>query len=346
MKTEDLDYDLPPDRIAQTPAGRRGDAKLLAVDRNSGATRHLGVTDFPALLQARDLVVLNDTRVFPARIHAVRKTGGKVKILLLDLPEEGPVRAMVKSSGRLKPGETLTTVEKTGAITVTRRSPRGLAEIEPAPGASWDDLLRAAGRPPLPPYIRRPFGDDPQRENDRDRYQTVFARRPGSVAAPTAGLHLTADLLERIGRRGVRTASVTLHVGPGTFRPVRADEVDEHEMEAEWCSVTAETARTVRETRKAGGRVVAVGTTTVRALESAASKGEAAPFEGPTDLFIRPPFAFRAVDALLTNFHLPRSTLLALVGAFAGLARVREAYREAIREGYRFYSYGDACFFH
>jgi S-adenosylmethionine:tRNA ribosyltransferase-isomerase len=347
MKTSDLDYELPPERIAQEPAPRREDARLLAIERATGALAHLSVRDLPSLLRPGDLLVLNDTRVWPARLHARRATGGKAQFLLLRVPERGGAPALARHAGRLKPGETLR-VEGAEelAVVVAELRPEGEAVLEPAGGRAWAELLDRAGRAPLPPYIRRPFEDDPRLSSDRERYQTVFARVDGSVAAPTAGLHWTPALLAEAERRGARRAFVTLHVGPGTFRPVRSDELEGHAMEAEWCSVPRETVEAARAAREAGGRVVAVGTTSVRALESAALSGELRPFEGPADLFIRPPFPFRAVDALMTNFHLPRSTLLALVAAFAGLDLVLSSYREAVRLGYRFYSYGDACFFH
>jgi len=347
MKTSDLDYDLPEDLIAQQPPPRREDARLLAVDRAAGGLSHLSVRDLPSLLRPGDLLVLNDTRVLPLRLHARRATGGKVQFLLLRAPEGGPAPALARHAGRLKPGEALALEGGEGQGLIVREvRADGEVSVEPAGGRPWGELIGRAGRAPLPPYIRRPFGEDPLLPSDRERYQTTFARVPGSVAAPTAGLHWTAALLEEAQRRGAASAFVTLHVGPGTFRPIRGDELEGHAMEAERCCVPPETAAAARAARAAGGRVIAVGTTSVRSLETAARSGEILPFEGSADLFIRPPYRFRAVDALLTNFHLPRSTLLALVAAFAGLELVLAAYREAVLRRYRFYSYGDACFFY
>jgi S-adenosylmethionine:tRNA ribosyltransferase-isomerase len=318
----------------------------MAVDRTSGERRHLSVRELPGLLQPGDLLVLNESRVVAVRLHAVRETGGRVRLLLLRNPAEGPVDARCKASGRLRAGEILELVGGEGALRVAETGPGNRLLVEPARGGPWAELLRRSGRPPLPPYIKRPFDEDPNLPRDHERYQTVYARHPGSVAAPTAGLHLTEEGLEALREAGVSVARITLHVGPGTFTPVTAEILDEHEMEAERVVVPPETARAVEATRARGNRVVAVGTTVVRTLEAALASGTIRPFDGETSLFIRPPFTFQAVDALLTNFHLPGSTLLALVSAFAGLDRVLEAYREAIALGYRFYSYGDACFFH
>ncbi|MCU0722631.1 MAG: tRNA preQ1(34) S-adenosylmethionine ribosyltransferase-isomerase QueA [Planctomycetes bacterium] len=346
MKTSDLDYDLPPELVAQAPAPAREDARLLAVERSTGRLAHLAARDLPSLLRPGDLLVLNDTRVLPVRLHARRASGGAVPVLLLRVPDAGPAPALARHAGRLKPGEVLALEGAPGPGLVVREvTEGGEAVLEPEGGGPWAGVLERAGRAPLPPYIRRPFGEDPLLPSDRERYQTTYARVPGSVAAPTAGLHLTPALFDEAARRGAARAFVTLHVGPGTFRPVRTEDLDSHALEAEWCRVPPETAEAARAAKAAGGRVVAVGTTSVRTLETAARSGELLPYEGPSDLFVRPPYRFRAVDALLTNFHLPRSTLLALVAAFAGLPLVLAAYREAVRLRYRFYSYGDACFF-
>jgi S-adenosylmethionine:tRNA ribosyltransferase-isomerase len=346
MRTDELQYELPPERIAQDPSPRREDARLMTVDRASGERRHLSVRDLPGLLLPGDLLVRNETRVVAARLHATRRTGGRVRLLLLRNPAEGPVPARWKASGRLRAGEILDLVGGEGTLRVAEAGPGSRLLVEPADGKPWAEVLLHSGRPPLPPYIKRPFHPDPRLDRDRERYQTVYACDPGSVAAPTAGLHWTEEALQALRAREVGLAGVTLHVGPGTFTPVTAETLEEHRMEAERALVPPETARAVEETRARGGRVVAVGTTVVRALEAASASGTIRPFDGETSLFILPPFSFRSVDALLTNFHLPGSTLLALVGAFAGLDRVLEAYREAIDLGYRFYSYGDACFFH
>ncbi|MHC4777873.1 MAG: S-adenosylmethionine:tRNA ribosyltransferase-isomerase, partial [Planctomycetota bacterium] len=262
----------------------------------------------------------------------------------LEAPPTGPARARWKSSGRLREGEELSLLESGRILRVVASGKAPL--LEPAGGSTWQTILEGDGKPPLPPYIKRPFAHDPRLAQDRERYQAVYARTPGSIAAPTAGLHLTDELLEKIEARGVTVTRITLHVGPGTFLPVASETLEAHRMHPEGATLTEEVARDVRDTRLRGKRVVAVGTTVVRTLEAASESGEIRPFDGETSLFIRPPFTFHSTDALLTNFHLPRSTLIALVGAFAGLERVLELYREAVRLGYRFYSYGDACFFH
>lgn len=343
MLLRDFDYSLPDDRIAQEPAPR-GESRLLVLDAEGGG-RHRRVSDLPDLLHPGDLLVVNDTRVIPARLFGRRVTeeggeGGRVEILLVERVEGGLHRdceweALAKPGRKARPGTRLRFEGGLSAEVLTklgdgRHRVRFSEPVEP-----WLDRL---GHVPLPPYIKRP-----DRPEDRDRYQTVFADRPGAVAAPTAGLHLTPELLRRLEARGVPTARVTLHVGIGTFKPVTAELVHEHVMDEERYEVPEGTAAAVREVRRRGGRVVAVGTTVVRTLETAArDDGAVEAGAGRTGLFIYPGFRFRAVDALLTNFHLPRSSLLMLVAAFAGRERVLAAYREAIEEGYRFYSYGDA----
>lgn len=362
MLTRDFDYELPGERIAQRPAPR-GESRLLVLDA-AGAGRHRRVDDLPSLLRPGDLLVLNDTRVIPARLIARRTavaggirgdgdaSGGRVELLLVEKVEgeiEGAATAdgrewdaLVKPGRRARPGVRLQLdgdlfAEVVGEPAADgRRRVRFSAPIEPH--------LDRLGHVPLPPYIKRP-----DEAADRDRYQTVYARRPGAIAAPTAGLHFTAALLDAIRERGVEVAALTLHVGIGTFKPVTAELVHEHRMERERYDVPLAAADALARTRAAGGRVVAVGTTVVRAMEGAAAgsstAGGAVPAgRGATDLFITPGFRFRVVDALLTNFHLPRSTLLMLVAAFAGRERVLAAYREAIAAGYSFYSYGDAMF--
>jgi len=344
VRAADLEYDLPPECIAQEPAPRREDARLLVLGRAGGDAAHRRVADLGDLLRPGDLLVLNDTRVLPARVVARRASGGAVEVLFLE-PADAPPGAwwaLARGKGRLREGETLD-VEGGGRLVLlgARGEGRWLVGAE---AESLPDLMARAGRVPLPPYIRRE-APDPRDARDAERYQTVYARRPGAVAAPTAGLHLTEALLAALGARGIGVAALTLHVGPGTFSPVRGESLSEHGMESERYEIPEATAARWRETRAAGGRVVAVGTTCVRALEAAARDApDGAPQAGAgrTDLFIAPGHVFRAVDALLTNFHLPRSTLLALVFAFAGRERVLGAYAEAIREGYRFYSYGDA----
>lgn len=352
MRLSDFDFDLPVACIAQEPTARREDARLYVLDRATGGERHGHVSDLPSLLRPGDLLVLNDTRVRPARLGARRGTGGAVELLLIGpAPAEAPGAwtALVRCNRPLREGEILgltegeTPVE--GAVRLDRRTADGPWVVTPVGGA-FPDLMARHGSMPLPPYIRR-SARDPRAALDRERYQTVFARQEGAVAAPTAGLHLTARLLDEIRSQGADVAAVTLHVGLGTFLPITAETTEGHRMHAEAYAVPTLTAAAVRRTRAAGGRVVAVGTTTVRTLEAAAlasSDGLPEAGEGATDLFIQPGFRFRAVDALLTNFHLPRSTLLCLVAAFAGQERVLSAYRSAVALGYRFYSYGDAMF--
>jgi S-adenosylmethionine:tRNA ribosyltransferase-isomerase len=346
LRVEELDFELPPERIAQEPPARREDARLLVLDRRAGTRRHLGVGDLPALLASGDLLVLNDTRVLPARLLARRQTGGRVELLLLEADAAGGWRALVKAGGSLRPGERLEVASARGpggALRLLADEGEGAWRVE-ALGERVEALLERAGRMPLPPYVRREDAD-PRDALDRERYQTTYARAAGAVAAPTAGLHLTPALLDAARGRGVETATVTLHVGLGTFESVRAACFEDHRMHAERYAVPRSTVDALAHARAGGGRVVAVGTTTVRTLEAAAlAAGGDLPREGEgrTDLMILPGFAFRVVDALLTNFHLPRSTLLALVAAFAGTDLVLETYREAVALGYRFFSYGDA----
>ena len=350
---DDLDYDLPAERIAQIPAGRREDARLLVVDRPTGRRSHRCIRNLPDLLQPGDLLVANDTRVLPARLWGRRQSGGRVQMLLLEpLPgSEHPETedhdtwlALMQASGRLRPGERLTVGG--GAVCLVGRNGTEGAWCVRAEGESMRALCDREGTMPLPPYIDR-REQDPRADTDRMRYQTVFAKHPGAVAAPTAGLHLTDDLLRAVLQRGASFATITLHVGLGTFQPVRCDTLDEHRMHAERYVISEDTVRAIAACRERNGRVVAVGTTTVRALEAAASQG-GTPLAGAasTTLLIRPGYRFQVVDSLLTNFHLPRSTLLALVAAMLGVDTMHDVYREAINEGYRFYSYGDAMLIH
>ena len=344
------DYVLPPDRIAARPAAR-GTARLLTLDRVGGAVGHRRVADLPDLLRAGDRLVVNDSRVVPARLRGVREaTGGKWEGLFLSAEpgrSDGPYwRTLSKTRGRLRDGEVVRADGPNGGSVRLRylgEEGGGVRAFRPLAAADRADPFAALGRVgsiPLPPYIGRETPD----ERDREDYQTAFADRPGSVAAPTAGLHFTPELLARCEAAGIAVSRVTLHVGAGTFRPMKPGDLAEHRMHAERCELSAETAAAVRVTRAAGGRVVAVGTTSCRTLEAAAAAhgGEVGPFAGETDIFLRPGHEFRAIDGLLTNFHLPRSTLLVLVAALAGRARVLAAYREAVAAGYRFYSYGDA----
>ena len=343
LKTGDFDFDLPEGAIADRPAVPREAARLLEV----GASLHdRTVADLPKLLRPGDVLVINDTKVIPARIVG-RRGRARVEATLLrplDRAPEGETwSALARPARRLRPGDVLEVADDFRAE-ILDRADGGEVRLRFPPGTDVLAALDEHGETPLPPYIVRPEGADAR---DRDDYQTVYAKSPGAVAAPTAGLHLTADLLARTEERGVEIAVVTLHVGAGTFLPVKAERVADHRMHAEWGEVSPRAAETIRRRRDEGGRVVAVGTTSLRLLESAADgNGAIGAFRGDTDLFIVPGYRFRAVDALLTNFHLPRSTLFMLVAAFSGLARMKTAYAHAAKAGYRFYSYGDATFLH
>lgn len=336
MKTSDFDYYLPPDRIAQTPLEPRDSARLLVLDRRSGAIQHAVFKDIGDYLRAGDLLVLNETRVIPARLLGRKLPGGgRIELLLLERKDPHQWEALVGGKG-LSPGRRVhidggPAAEIVADLGGPLRLVRFAEPIEP--------YLPQVGHTPLPPYIHRPL-------EDPERYQTVYARQPGSSAAPTAGLHFTPRLLERLQEQGIALAKVLLHIGLDTFAPVTEADPQQHKMHREWYQVPPEVVNAIETTRSRGGRVVAVGTTSVRALESAARLAPPGKFiipaQGETDLFILPGFEFRVVDALITNFHLPRSTLIMLVCAFAGRERVLNAYQEAIREGYRFYSFGDA----
>ncbi|MEO1751040.1 tRNA preQ1(34) S-adenosylmethionine ribosyltransferase-isomerase QueA [Thiofaba sp. EF100] len=340
MKVSDFDFDLPEALIAQTPLPERSGARLLVVDGAAGTWRDAAVRDLPTLLQPGDLVVFNDTRVIPARLHGQKDSGGKVEVLIERLLNAREALAHVRASKAPKPGTRLH-MEGGVVLEMLGRADELFHLRLVEGGASLLAALEAHGHMPLPPYIERA-----DTASDRERYQTVFADRPGAVAAPTAGLHFDEALLEAIRARGVETARVTLHVGAGTFQPVRVENVAKHHMHAEWIEVPEATVEAIRATRARGCRVVAIGTTAVRALESAAQAhgGELAPWQGDTRLFITPGYTFRVVDALFTNFHLPRSTLLMLVCAFGGYETVMGAYRHAVASAYRFFSYGDAMF--
>jgi S-adenosylmethionine:tRNA ribosyltransferase-isomerase len=334
-----FDYPLPDRLIAQHPAERRDESRLLVVRRGTGAIEHRVFRELPDLLAAGDLLVLNDTRVIPARVVGRREaTGGKWEGLFVRETPDGLWELLAQTRGYARPGEAFALEPGPLRLILRGRTPDRHWLMEPDPPGSPAELLARSGHVPLPPYIRKGRAGDA----DRARYQTVFAARDGSVAAPTAGLHFTPELLARLAAGGVSDTRVTLHVGLGTFAPVKADDPTKHAIHAEWCEVTSETAAAVAACKARGGRVVAVGTTATRTLETAARGGAVAQFRGETDLFIHPPFAFRAVDALVTNFHLPRTTLLLLVGAFAGDDLLRRAYAEAVAREYRFFSYGDA----
>ncbi len=339
LLASEFDFSLPRDRIAQAPARPREAARLLHVGVDGDAD--LRVRDLPALLRAGDLLVANDTRVIQAQLRARR---GEARVgVTLDRPlPDGGWHALVRNARRLRPGDLLRFDGGAVTATVAALGGDGTAALRfSAEGAAFDAFLRDAGRLALPPYIERPAGPT---DADAADYQTVFARKDGAVAAPTAGLHFTPALLDAVQARGVSQASVTLHVGAGTFLPMREDAVSAHRMHPERGVVTQAAADAINAARDHGGRIVAVGTTSLRLLESAAgADGRMRAFDGDTDLFILPGHRFRAADLLLTNFHLPRSTLFMLVCAFAGQDRIRAAYAHAIAEGYRFYSYGDAC---
>jgi S-adenosylmethionine:tRNA ribosyltransferase-isomerase len=333
-----FDYDLPERLIAQRPADRRDAARLLVVRRDTRELEHRRIRDLPQLLNDGDRLVLNDTKVLPARLIGRREsTGGKWEGLYLRTLESGEWELMAKTRGYPKPGERIVT-DNGLSLVLTGRTADKHWRMRPETDGTAIELLQQFGSIPLPPYIRKGRADAP----DAERYQTVYAAVPGSVAAPTAGLHFTPELLAELEAKGIHRSRVTLHVGLGTFAPIQTDDPTRHAIHSEWCSVPQETVDQIGSTRSAGGKVIAVGTTTARTLESAAAIGELNAFAGETKLFIHPPYSFRTLDGLLTNFHLPRTTLLLLVQAFAGGDLLRRAYDEAIRMEYRFYSYGDA----
>lgn len=342
MKRVDFHFDLPDELIAKYPASERSGSRLLCLDGRSGELAHRQFAQLPDLLNAGDLLVFNDTRVIAARLFGRKASGGKVEVLLERIVSEHRVLAQLRASKSPKPGTQILLFEKNGdtasdvTVTVVGRSD-DLFELEFPGGYQILDVLDRLGHVPLPPYIDRQ-DDTP----DLERYQTVYARQPGAVAAPTAGLHFDDALMQQLVDSGVDIGFVTLHVGAGTFQPVRVDDILDHKMHSEWLEVSAQLCEQVAQTRARGGRVIAVGTTSVRCLESACRGGDLQPYCGDTDIFIYPGYRFACVDALVTNFHLPESTLLMLVSAFAGREQVMSAYQQAIEHDYRFYSYGDA----
>lgn len=337
MRRQDFNYELPDELIARYPVKNRTASRLLVLDGKSGDIEHRQFIDVLDLVEPGDLMVFNDTRVIPARVFGQKESGGKVEVLVERVLDRHRVLAHVRAS---KSPRVSTAIILDGGTTISVTARReDLFELtfpEDSPALS---VLEKMGRTPLPPYI-----DRPDAEVDRDRYQTVYGKHPGAVAAPTAGLHFDNVLMEKLREKGVRFAFVTLHVGAGTFQPVRAEDIRQHKMHSELMEVSAEVCNLVNETKRAGKRVVAVGTTSVRCLETAAGNGEITPFQGETNIFIYPSYQYKTVDVLITNFHLPESTLLMLVAAFAGYQHTMNAYREAVEERYRFYSYGDAMF--
>jgi S-adenosylmethionine:tRNA ribosyltransferase-isomerase len=334
MKTLDFDYPLPPESIAQRPAEPRDSSRLLVLNRATGQLDHRVFRDIVDYLRPADLLVLNQTRVIPARMAAQKSTGGKVEVLLLRREDDLTWECLVGGKGMLL-GKRVTLQDGLGAeiIEVLEGSRRRIRFDEPV-----ERHLAADGQMPLPPYIH-------EKLSDPERYQTVYARTPGSAAAPTAGLHFTPGLIEELRARGVNIATVTLHVGLDTFAPVTEDDPGQHKIHTEWCEISAETAAQVNATRAVGGRVIAVGTTSVRTLETSAREpGQVTAFSGPTSIYILPGYQYKIVDAMITNFHLPKSTLIMLVSAFAGRERVLDTYMAAIQAGYRFFSFGDAMF--
>jgi len=338
MQRADFHFELPDELIARYPSEQRSDCRLLCVDGQSGALGHRRFPDLLDLLEPGDLLVFNDTRVIPARLHGHKASGGKVEMLLERPLDSHRGLAHIRSSKSPKPGTELIFEGDIHAVVEGRRD--ALFELRFLGETPMIALLEKHGHMPLPPYITRE-----DELSDRERYQTVYARRDGAVAAPTAGLHFDQPLLDALAEKGINSAFVTLHVGADTFQPVRVDNILEHHMHSEWIEVTEATCQQIRETQAAGKRVIAVGTTSVRCLESACMKssdGQIAPFSGDTDIFIYPGYEWRCVDALITNFHLPESTLLMLVSAFACYEHIMQAYRTAVEERYAFFSYGDA----
>jgi S-adenosylmethionine:tRNA ribosyltransferase-isomerase len=337
LLTSDYDFALPAERIAQVPLERRDESRLMVVTRATGGIEHRSFRDLRELTRPGDTLVVNSTRVFRARLLGRRHSGAPAEVLLLKALGDDRYEAMVSPGGKLKPGRVVH-IAPGFDVEIERVTDRRTRVVRLRTDLPLAESIDRHGHVPLPPYISRP--DQPE---DAERYQTVYARERGSVAAPTAGLHFTEELLRELADRGVRRGSVVLHVGAGTFKPVEADDPGAHVMHEEWYSVPSATADLVNETKRGGGKVWAVGTTSVRTLESAAcDDGTVAAREGETRIFIRPPYRFRVVDRLITNFHLPRSTLIMLVAAFAGYELTMRAYRQAIDAGYRFYSYGDA----
>jgi len=343
LRVDEFDYSLPQELIAQVPIDRRDESRLLVLDRSTGQREHRRFRDVREYLRPGDALVVNDTRVIPARMHGTRATGGKIEVLLLKDLGGDNWECLVKPGHKVRTGDVFTIPDvKSGKREIALR---GKVEGRTAYGGRiihwdydgrWEDVLERVGHVPLPPYIKAPLSDP-------ERYQTVYARIPGSAAAPTAGLHFTPELLEEIKKMGVLVEAVTLNVGLGTFRPVKEETVESHVMHEEYFEISDKTAKVLSDVRKSGGRLFAVGTTVVRSLESSSTDdGRVLPFRGETRLFIYPPYRFKVIDRMITNFHLPKSTLLMLVAAFAGKENILKAYEEAVAMRYRFFSFGDA----
>ena len=338
MKTSDFDFFLPEELIAQTPLEKRDTSRLLTLDKTTGQTGHRHFYDLPSFLRPGDCLVLNDSRVLPARLIGRRPSGGVCEVLLLVDKGEGVWECLVRPGRKLKPGAQVIFGEGQLTATVEAEVEDGKRLVRFHYQGIFLEILEQLGKMPLPPYIKAEL-------QDNERYQTVYSRVVGSAAAPTAGLHFTPELLARIREMGVKVCYVTLHVGLGTFRPVKAENILEHEMHSEFCMISRETADAINETKRAGGRVICVGTTSCRTVESMAGEdGVMSERSGWTNIFIYPGYKFKVLDALITNFHLPQSTLIMLVSALAGREHVLTAYEEAVREGYRFFSFGDAMF--
>ncbi|SMF64990.1 S-adenosylmethionine:tRNA ribosyltransferase-isomerase [Alteromonadaceae bacterium Bs31] len=337
MRKQDFHFNLPDELIARAPSAERSGSRLLVLDGASGDIQHQRFNSILDRVEPGDLMVFNDTRVIPARLFGRKASGGKLEIMLERVLDEQRILAHVRSSKSPSPGSTLYLDDGTELKMLRREG--ALFELEFCCEESALEVMDRIGHMPLPPYIDRPDED-----SDRERYQTVYGKHLGAVAAPTAGLHFDELLLERLKQKGVQIAFVTLHVGAGTFQPVRVDDIHQHEMHSEVMVLSAEVCEKVKQTQAAGKRVIAVGTTSVRCLETAAASGEIKPYQGDTNIFIYPSYRFRLIDALVTNFHLPESTLLMLVSALAGYKNIMRAYEAAVTEGYRFFSYGDAMF--
>jgi len=352
MKTEKLQFCLPPELIAQRPLPVRSDSRLLVVGRADGSLTDSRFERLGDFLASGDCLVLNDTKVLPARFFARRNTGAKIEGLFLAESAPGDWDVMLKGAGKIKPGEkfyiSMFSRRRPGDVRtdfcsaeIIEKKPDATYRLKIDAQGNFQTILSRIGFPPLPPYIKRD-DDLALAAVDKRRYQTVYARRPGAIAAPTAGLHFTSQLIGKLKQAGIRFAYLTLHVGTGTFKPIKTDNVNDHKIHQEWFSIDAENAAMMNAAKENGGRIIAVGTTSTRALETAATRAGIAATSGSTELFIKPGYKFKIVDAMITNFHLPKSTLLALVAAFAGLENILAAYRHAIEKRYRFYSYGDA----